>query len=164
MIWQPSSKKRGSKMVAAMNPVEVLDRLIAASIDSEKRYRHAAKDVGRVSLEAFMNWQADNRKAAADELNEERTSLGGNGHESGTWNGLVDRAALDISVAMSKGDTGVAEWCKEDDQAVVAEYESALQQDLPEHLRRLLERQLGLVKGAVNKLAGVLSVFGEPRS
>ena len=106
-----------------MDTVDILDRLIAISIDSEKRYRHAAKDVGRVSLESFFNWQADNRKMAADELQVERERLGVDEKEKGTWKGLADRAALDFSVAMSKGDTGVVEWCREDDQAVIAEYE-----------------------------------------
>ena len=56
----------------SMNTLDILDRLIAISVDSEKRYRHAARDVGRASLETFFNWQADNRKSAADELHAER--------------------------------------------------------------------------------------------
>jgi hypothetical protein len=46
-----------------MHIVEILDRLIAVSIDSEKRYRHAAKDVERTSLEKFFQGQALTRKA-----------------------------------------------------------------------------------------------------
>ena len=40
-----------------MNIVDTLDRLIALSIDRGKRYRHAAKDVERTSLEKFFQQQ-----------------------------------------------------------------------------------------------------------
>ena len=147
-----------------MNAVDILDRLIAISVDSEKRYRHAAKDVERVSLEAFFKWQADNRKTAADELMAERTRLYGKGEEKGTLAGMADRVAMDFAVIMSKGDTGVVEWCREDDDAVIKEYEAALAEPLPEETRLLLQRHLTRVRSAVGKLEEVLAVFGEPRS
>ena len=147
-----------------MNIVEILDHLIAVSIDSEKRYRHAAKDVERTSLEKFFQSQAFNRKAAADELSTERMKIKGEANEHGTLSGLADRTALDLSVVMSKGDTGVMEWCREDDEQVIAEYEKALGEKLPEQLQLMLERQLKQVRSAVGKLEGTLSVFGKPRS
>jgi uncharacterized protein (TIGR02284 family) len=147
-----------------MNTVEILDRLIAVSIDSEKRYRHAAKDVERTSLEKFFQGQALTRKAAADELSAERMKINGDANEHGTLSGLADRTALDFSVIMSKGDTGVMEWCREDDEQVIAEYEKALAEKLPEQLRLMLERQLEHVRGAIGKLEVALSIFGKPRS
>jgi uncharacterized protein (TIGR02284 family) len=147
-----------------MNTVNILDRLIAISIDSEKRYRHAAKDVERANLEAFFQWQALNRKAAADDLSAERRKIKGGANEHGTLTGLADRAALDFSVVMSKGDTGVIEWCRQDDDLVIAEYEKALAEELPGQVRLMLERQLKQVRSAVGKLDGILSVFGKPRS
>jgi uncharacterized protein (TIGR02284 family) len=154
-------KKQGAFL---MNIVDILDRLITISIDSEKRYRHAAKDVERMNLEKFFEWQALNRKAAADDLRAEREKIKGGANEHGTLAGLADRAALDFSVVMSKGDTGVIEWCREDDEVVIAEYEKALAEKLPEQIRLMLERQLERVRGAVGKLEGILRVFGKPRS
>jgi uncharacterized protein (TIGR02284 family) len=147
-----------------MNIVDILDHLIAISIDSEKRYRHAARDVERTTLEKFLRRQALNRKAAADDLNAERMKINGGANEHGTLTGLADRTALDFSVVMSKGDTGVIEWCREDDKQVIAEYEKALAEKLPEQLRLMLDRQLEQVRSAVGKLEGTLSVFGKPRS
>jgi uncharacterized protein (TIGR02284 family) len=100
-----------------MNIVDTLDRLIAVSIDSEKRYRHAAKDVERTSLEKFFREQARNRKAATDDLSAERMKINNRANQHGTLIGLADRTALDFSVVMSKGDTGVIEWCREDDES-----------------------------------------------
>ena len=147
-----------------MDIVDTLDRLIAVSIDSERRYRHAAKDVERTSLENFFQWQARNRKAAADELNAERMKVRNGANEHGTLTGLADRTALDFSVVMSKGDTGVMEWCREDDEQVLAEYEKALAEKLPAPVRLMLERQLEQVRSAVGRLEATLSVFGKPRS
>jgi uncharacterized protein (TIGR02284 family) len=147
-----------------MKVAELLDRLIAISVDGEKRYEHAAKDVERASLEAYFEWQAYNRKMAADELAAERRRLYGDGKEHGTVGGFVDREALDFSVIMSKGDTGVVEWCREDDAKVIAEYETALAGDLPDDLRLLLERQLERVRSAISNLEKVISMFGRPRS
>jgi uncharacterized protein (TIGR02284 family) len=147
-----------------MNIVDILDHLIAISIDSEKRYNHAARDVERTTLEKFLRLQALNRKAAADDLNAERMKINGGANEHGTLTGLADRTALDFSVVMSKGDTGVIEWCREDDKRVIAEYEKTLAEKLPEQLRLMLYRQLEQVRSAVAKLEGTLSVFGKPRS
>ena len=147
-----------------MKVAEILDRLIAISIDGEKRYEHAAKDVERASLEAYFEWQAYNRKTAANELATERRRLYGEATEHGTVGGFVDREALDIAVIMSKGDTGVVEWCREDDAKVIAEYEKALAQDLPDDVRLMLERQLEHVRSAIGNLEKVISMFGRPRS
>ncbi len=51
-----------------MSTVEIVDRLAAVCIDSEKRYRHAANDVSRDDLQNFFNHQAEIRGNAAGEL------------------------------------------------------------------------------------------------
>ena len=147
-----------------MNPVEILDRLISADIDSEKRYRHAANDVSRDDLEAFFNRQAALRKGAADELQAERTSMGVVKDESGTFGGVLERLEMDLSVVMSKGDSGVVDWCRQDAEQMANEYENALTQELPAQLRAMLERQLGTIRDAIAELERVLKVYGGPRS
>jgi uncharacterized protein (TIGR02284 family) len=148
-----------------MTPVETLDHLIEISVDSEKRYRHAANDVGRSDLEDFFNRQAANRKAAADELEAERSRLGVVKEESGTFAGLVDRTEMDLSVVMSKGDSGIVEWCQEDAEKAAAEYQKALSiPDLPPSLRPKLERQLAAVGNTISELQRVLRAYGGPRS
>src|SRR5579863_1530499 len=108
-----------------MNESELLTRMIGVCIDAEKRYQRAARDVERSELEEFFNHQAAGRKHAADELQLWRTSSGRDGDESGTVAGFVDRRAMDISVVMSKGDTGVVDWCKQDDASALREYDEA---------------------------------------
>ena len=147
-----------------MNTAEILDRVVAVCIDSEKRYRHAANDVDRSNLEAFFNRQADSRKQFGDEFEAERHRLGIDGKPSGTFSGFIDREALDFSVAMSKGDTGVVEWCRVDDEAVIDAYEKALAGSLPADLRTIIERQLIEIRRAVVKEQEVLRLFGGPRS
>lgn len=147
-----------------MTTAETLDHLIEVCVDSEKRYRSAANDVGKAKLEQFFNQQADARKRSADELNVERQRLGGHGEESGTWSGLADRAAMDLSVVMSMGDMDVVDWCREDEQKVIAEYEKALTHDFLPATRKTIERQLAQSRTTLANLEKVLEVYGGPRS
>jgi uncharacterized protein (TIGR02284 family) len=147
-----------------MNLAQILDHLIDVCTDSEKRYHHASLDVGKAYLERFFNEQSARRRRAADQLRIERARLGPDGNEAGTLRGLVDRAAMDFNVIMSMGDTGVVEWCRKDAQAVIDEYRAALAQDLPPHLRNMLERQLNDVRDAAAGLEHVLETYGGARS
>jgi uncharacterized protein (TIGR02284 family) len=148
-----------------MTPVETLDLLIAICVDSERRYRHAARDVGRDDLETFFKEQAAKRKAAADQLQSERSRLGVVEKEAGTLSGFVDRLEMDLSVIHSMGDSGVVEWCRQDGEKVAREYEKALSsEDLPPDLRGLLERQLATVRVTVSELKRILLAYGGPRS
>jgi uncharacterized protein (TIGR02284 family) len=148
-----------------MSTVEIVDRLAAVCIDSEKRYRHAANDVSRDDLESFFNRQAEIRGNAAGELQAARQRYGAAKEESGTFAGLVDRVEMDLSVVMSKGDSGVVEWCREDAELLAAEYEKALREsELPNDLRPLLERQLAAVRATITELERVLGTYGGPRS
>lgn len=147
-----------------MNLAQILDHLIDVCSDSEKRYHHASLDVGKAYLERFFNEQSAARRRSADQLRIERARLGPDGGESGTVVGFINRAAMDFNVVMSMGDTGVVDWCRKDAQTVIDEYRAALAQELPPHLRKILERQLGEVREAIASLDHVLEVYGGPRS
>lgn len=147
-----------------MNPETILDPLISICVDSQKRYHHAALDVGKEYLARFFNQQADARKRAADELQVQRERLGGTEQASGSVAGLIDRVAMDFNVVMSMGDTGVVEWCRKDAEAAGAEYEKALAENPPPEIRSLVERQLGEIRKTVGSLEGVLREYGGPRS
>ena len=147
-----------------MHTLEILDHLIEVCVDSEKRYRSAASDVGKAKLEQFFNQQADARKRSAAELDFERKRIGGNGDESGTWSGLANRAAMDLSVIMSMGDTGVVDWCREDEENVIAEYEKALTHEFLPATREKIEAQLAQSRATLASLEKVLQAYGGARS
>ena len=150
-----------------MTKLETLDNLVKVCIDSAERYRRAAADVGKEKLVQFFQQQEAARRRDADELNLERKRLGGEtekaGKESGSVGGFIDRTAMDLSVVMSKGDTGVVEWCREDAEKVSAEYEKALR-DADGTTRALLERQLAENRATLASLDKVLKPYGHPRS
>ena len=147
-----------------MTTPEILDHLIEVCVDSEKRYRSAANDVGKAKLEQFFNQQANARKRSADELAVERQRLGGSGDESGTLGGFMDRTAMDLSVVMSMGDTGVVDWCREDEEKVIAEYEKALANNFVPTTRTKIEDQLAQSRATLASLEKVLKAYGGPRS
>jgi uncharacterized protein (TIGR02284 family) len=150
---------------AGMSAAEIVDRLAAVCIDSEKRYRHAANDVSRDDLENFFNRQAGLRANAARELQAARPHDGSAKEESGTFAGLLDRVEMDLSVVMSKGDSGVIDWCRQDAEEVAGEYEKALRNpELPAGLRPTVEHQLAAVRDSVAELERLLHAYGGPRS
>jgi uncharacterized protein (TIGR02284 family) len=147
-----------------MNPEPILERLISICVDSQKRYEHAALDVGKEYLSRFFNQQADARGRAAGDLQVQRERLGSTEQKSGSVAGLVDRVAMDFNVVMSMGDTGVVEWCRKDAEAAGAEYEKALAENPPREIRSLIEQQLSEIRRTVAGLQGVLREYGGPRS
>jgi uncharacterized protein (TIGR02284 family) len=151
-----------------MTQLETLDNLVKICIDSAERYRRAAADVGKEKLVQFFKRQEATRRRHADELNLERKRLGGEGEppgkESGSVGGFIDRAEMDLNVAMSMGDTGVVEWCLEDAKEVISEYEKALQQDFPATTRATLERQLSENRATLAALEKILQPYGHQRS
>jgi hypothetical protein len=100
-------------------------------------------------------------------LNLERKRMGGEsekpGKESGSVGGFIDRTAMDLSVVVSKGDTGVVEWCRQDAKDVIDEYEKALQ-GFAGSARSTLERQLSENRATLTALEKVLKPYGHPRS
>ena len=147
-----------------MNLEKTLDRLIAVSIDSQKRYHHAALDVGKEYLARFFNQQAEIRKTHADELQAERRKLGSDKGESGSMAGALDTAAMDFSVVMSMGDTGVVDWCRKDAEAAAKEYQQALRENPTPQVHAIVERQLRDILATVESLEQVLREYGGPRS
>ena len=151
-----------------MTKLETLDSLVKTCVDSAERYRRAAADVGKEKLVQFFEQQESARRRDADELNLERKRLGGEGEktgeEAGSVGGFIDRTAMDLSVVMSKGDTGVVDWCRQDAKDVIAEYEKALQQDFPATTRATLDRQLSENRATLAALEKILQPYGHPRS
>jgi uncharacterized protein (TIGR02284 family) len=147
-----------------MNPETILDPLISICVDSQKRYHHAALDVGKEYLARFFNQQSEARKRAADELQAQRARLGSTEQKSGSVAGLIDRTAMDFNVVMSMGDTGVVEWCRNDAEVAGAEYEKAIAEHPSPEIRSLLERQLGEIRTTVVSLESVLREYGGPKS
>lgn len=151
-----------------MKNLKLLDRLVKICVDSAERYRRAAADVGKETLVQFFEEKEAARRRDADELNFERKRLGGEGdpprEESGSVGGFIDRAAMDLSVVMSKGDTGVVEWCRQDAIDVIDEYDKALSKDFPPDTLTMLQRQLAGNRATLAALEKLLKPYGHPRS
>ena len=157
-----SSKSEQGKKI--MNPETIFDSLISICIDSQKRYHHAALDVGKEYLARFFNQESEARGRNADELQVQRARLGSTEQKSGSVGGLIDRTAMDFSVVMSMGDTGVIEWCRKDAEIAGAAYEKAIAENLSPEIHSLFERHLGEIRKTVVSLEGVLREYGGPRS
>ena len=70
---------------------------------------------------------------------------------------------MDLSVVISKGDTGVVDGAARMPQDVIAEYEKALR-DVDGTTRSALEHQLAENRASLAALEKVLKPYGHPRS
>ena len=77
--------------------------------------------------------------------------------------GFIERTAMDVSVAMSKGDTGVVDWCRQDVVDVIAAYQKAVP-EFTGTTRSVLEHQLAENQATLAALEDVLKPYGHPRS
>ena len=150
-----------------MSNLEILDQLIKTCVDSAEEYRRAAADVGKEKLVRFFKQQEAARRRDADQLNLVRQQLGGeierSGQEAGSVGGFLDRTAMDLSVAFSKGDTGVVDWVRQDAKKVIDEYEKVLP-EFNDTTRTILERQIAENRATLDALNKVLEPYGTPRS
>jgi hypothetical protein len=149
-----------------MTKLETLDRLVKICVDSAERYRRAAADVGK-EMAQFFNQQEAARRRDADELNVERKRMLGEGEKAGQeWGnvgGFAERTPMDLSSVFSKRDTRLVEWCRQDVEDVIAEYEKVVQ-GFAGTRRSTLERQLAENRATLAALEEVLLPYGRPRS
>jgi uncharacterized protein (TIGR02284 family) len=150
-----------------MTKLETLDRLVQICVDSAERYRRAAADVGSEKLVQFFNQQQAARRRDADELIVERKRMLGEGEKAGQEWGSVgeffERTAMDLSAAFGKGDTRLVEWCRQEVEEVIAEYEKVVQ-GFAGSRRSTLERQLAENRATLAALEEVLLPDRRPRS
>ena len=147
-----------------MKEIDALDKLIDLCVDSQKRYEHAADDVGRQDLEKFFRQRAKSVMIAAEQLRMERAQFTKEPNGNGTWAETVDRAAMDFSVAMSMGDSGVVEWCRKDSEQLIREYDRALAEPLSPRVREIVQGQRAEAERTIAALEEVLREYGGPRS
>jgi uncharacterized protein (TIGR02284 family) len=126
-----------------------LNELIQASKDGEYGFRTAAESVEDSNLRHLLESYAQQRAEFAAELQLEVRRLAEDPVDSGHAAAAFQRGWLEIKVGLTGGDdaTVVAE-CERGEDAAVRVYRKALDSDLPNDLRMIVERQLVEIREA----------------
>jgi uncharacterized protein (TIGR02284 family) len=122
--------------------IETLNELIETSRDGEQGFALAAKDSKEPSLTQVFSEGEQSCRAAVTELQDQVRMLGGNPENDGSMKGAVHRGWISLKAAATSRDTkAILEECERGEDYAKAKYGEAMKQDLPEDIRKLIERQ-----------------------
>jgi uncharacterized protein (TIGR02284 family) len=120
----------------------VLNDLIETSRDGATGFNTCAEGVKDSMLKAFFVKRAQNCEEAVRELNVEVLHHGGKPIEHGSGTGALRRAWIKIRTAVTNNDDlAVLEECERAEDAALESYRKALEEELPTHVRTLVQKQ-----------------------
>lgn len=119
----------------------MLRDLIETSRDGERGFALAARDNREPGVEDLLRDGEESCRAAAIELQDQMTLLGGV-HDSSTAKPPVYRGWINFkAVPVTRGTKLILEECERGGDYAQAQYEAARNVELPESVRRLVDRQ-----------------------
>jgi len=126
----------------ADNVVKVLNHLIETSKNGEKGFVAAADDAKNPELRNLLRTRGQECAAAAAELQAMVAQLGGKPEDSGTVAGAMHRGWVNLKAAVAgREDKAILEECERGEDHAKKEYAEALQENLPENVRAIVQRQ-----------------------
>lgn len=129
------------------SPVNVLENLAEVSRNGEMGFRAAADAVTDPNLKTTFERAAERCAEGARELDEEITKLGGTPNGGGTVAGAMHRAWTNLKAVVTGGDEkAILSECERGEDAAKAEYEKALDGDLPMNISTIVQRQYAGVR------------------
>jgi uncharacterized protein (TIGR02284 family) len=131
-----------TSVLARDDVVAVLNDLLATSHDGEYGFRICAEEVKSPQLKQFFNERATLCAQAASELNQLIASDGAKPATGGTASGAMHRGWVHVKGAVgANSDLSMLEECERAEDAALARYRKALEQNLPPEVRSVVERQ-----------------------
>jgi uncharacterized protein (TIGR02284 family) len=122
--------------------VDALQDLVECCKDGEYGFRESAEQAKRPDLKAVFLQRADDCRRGAEELNEQIRRLGGSVKDSGSALGALHRGWVSVKTTLSTyDDKAVLEECERGEDNALARYRKAMKQQLPEHVKAVVERQ-----------------------
>jgi len=123
--------------------IDALQDLVECCKDGEYGFRACAEQAKRADLKSTFLQRADDCRGAAQELNEQIRSLGGETEDSGSAAGALHRGWVSLKTTLTTyDDKAVLEECERGEDNAMARYRKALKQPLPAAIKLIVERQM----------------------
>lgn len=133
--------------------ISTLNNLIETCKDGQNGFQTAADGVKRSDLKTLFHTYAQQRAQFAGELQNEVLRLGGDPEKAGSVAASLHRGWINLKSAVTgNDDNAVITECERGEDAAVSNYTDALENDLPENIRTIVERQYGQVKEAHDRI------------
>jgi uncharacterized protein (TIGR02284 family) len=144
------------------NAVSTLNNLIETCKDGQNGFQTAADGVRNGELKTLFHTYAQQRAQFAAELQAEVRRLGGDPEETGSIAAGLHRGWINIKSAVTGEDEkAVISECERGEDSAVRNYEDALgEEDLPQDIRSIVERQYTAVKEAHDRIRSLERAAG----
>jgi uncharacterized protein (TIGR02284 family) len=130
------------QMMNAPEVIDVLNELIETCKDGEYGFRASAEQAHSRALCSSLLARSSECATASDQLRAQVLQLGGKPENGGSAAGAVHRGWVAVKATLSNyDDLAVLEECERGEDVALATYRDALDRDLPEPIRGLIERQ-----------------------
>lgn len=136
-----------------MSTISTLNNLIETLNDGQEGFRSAAEDIQSADLKSLFTKYSLQRAQFAGELKELVLTMGDTPPDSGSVAGAMHRGWIDLKAAlMSKDEHAILAECERGEDVAVAAYRKALEEDMPSHVRSVVQRQATDVNAAHDKV------------
>ena len=133
--------------------LELLHELIETCRDGETGYVHAAAIINDPELKLYFTEQAKERTRLLAELTEEAKRVGESEPDiSGSVAGVLHRVWFEAKADLGLGDQAILNSVELGEDAAKKTYKEALDADLPDQVRALVERQAQSVLAAHDRV------------
>ena len=128
--------------------INCLNNLIETCRDGQNGFKEAAENVKNTELKSFFSQASLDRASIVGELQQEVRRLGGDPENSGSTAAALHRVWIDIKGTFTgKSDESILSECERGEDSAVEAYKDALKdENLPNDIRALVERQFGHIK------------------
>ena len=122
--------------------VKVLNDLIETCKDGEYGFNTCAEHVQSAELRALFSDRARDCRRGAEELQALVTQYGGTPDTGGSATGALHRGWVNVRGSLAGySDKAMLQECERGEDAAKARYRDALEEDLPEDVRRVVQSQ-----------------------
>lgn len=122
--------------------VSVLNDLIQTCKDGVEGFRTCAEDIKNPELKTYFRDRSERCARAAEDLQDLVIAYGGDPATSSHLSGTLHRRWVDVRSAISgKSDEDVLDECERGEDVAKHYYQAALEKDLPENVRQVVEDQ-----------------------
>jgi uncharacterized protein (TIGR02284 family) len=122
--------------------ISVLNNLIETSKDGEKGFLKASEDSRDPELKTLFAQCSQRCAQGAQELQTAVAGAGGSPEDTGSIAGALHRGWISVKEAVtSRDDKAILEECERGEDYAKAQYRKALEHELPEAVRVVVERQ-----------------------
>ncbi len=122
--------------------ISVLNDLIETSKDGEKGFQECAENIQSIQLKTLFNQRAQECAAAAADLQQLVRGLGGDPESKPSLAGALHRRWVDLKgMVTGKDDEAILNECERGEDIALKKYKEALEKDLPQSIRMVVEKQ-----------------------